>query len=96
MGDRAWAAWYNLGRALIDRCAIDRIDERTQERVAGEDKARQRNGFECEIRTRAGLQAYRIDNGKLAETWVTLQPLGSAWSDAEAQVSWTSPLLNMW
>lgn len=44
-----------------------------------------------EVRTRAGLQAYRIENGKLAETWVTLQPLGSAWSDAVAQMSWTSP-----
>lgn len=44
-----------------------------------------------EIRTRAGLQAYRIDNGRLAETWVTLQPLGSAWDDPVAQESWTSP-----
>ncbi|MBS0520176.1 MAG: nuclear transport factor 2 family protein [Proteobacteria bacterium] len=43
-----------------------------------------------ETRTRAGLQAYRIDGGKLAETWVILQPLGSAWSDAVAQVTWTS------
>jgi hypothetical protein len=31
-----------------------------------------------EIRTRAGIQAYRIEEGKLAETWVTFQPLGSA------------------
>jgi hypothetical protein len=44
-----------------------------------------------EVHTRAGLQSYRIENGKLAETWVTLQPVGSAWSDAVAQVSWTSP-----
>jgi len=44
-----------------------------------------------EVRTRAGLQAYRIENGKLAETWVMLQPLGSAWSDPVAQASWTSP-----
>jgi hypothetical protein len=41
--------------------------------------------------TRAGLQAYRIAEGKLAETWVTLQPIGSAWSDAVAQERWTSP-----
>ncbi|WP_454623667.1 ester cyclase [Bradyrhizobium cenepequi] len=41
--------------------------------------------------TRAGLQAYRIEDGKLAETWVTLQPLGSAWNDVAAQESWTSP-----
>ncbi|HLG81092.1 MAG TPA: ester cyclase [Bradyrhizobium sp.] len=44
-----------------------------------------------EIRTRAGLQAYLIENGKLAETWVTLQPVGSAWSDKVAQANWTSP-----
>jgi hypothetical protein len=43
------------------------------------------------ICTRAGLQAYRIEGGKLAETWVTLQPLGSAWADAVAQERWTSP-----
>ena len=44
-----------------------------------------------ELRTRAGLQAYRIEEGKLAETWVTLQPLGSAWNDPTAQEHWTSP-----
>lgn len=44
-----------------------------------------------EVRTRAGTQVYRIENGKLAETWVTLQPMGSTWSDTKAQESWTSP-----
>ena len=44
-----------------------------------------------EIRTRAGIQAYRIEEGRLAETWVTLQPLGSAWPDTVAQERWTSP-----
>jgi hypothetical protein len=44
-----------------------------------------------EVRTRAGLQAYRLEGGRLAETWVTLQPLGSAWKDPAAQASWTSP-----
>ncbi|MFZ6765096.1 ester cyclase [Pseudoroseomonas sp. WGS1072] len=44
-----------------------------------------------EVRTRAGMQAYRIEGGKLAETWVTLQPLGSSWGGAVAQESWTSP-----
>lgn len=44
-----------------------------------------------EVRTRAGLQAYRIEDGKLAETWVTLRPLGSAWNDPMAQERWTSP-----
>lgn len=37
--------------------------------------------------SRAGMQLYRIDNGKLAETWVSLMPLGSAWPD-EPQSSW--------
>jgi hypothetical protein len=44
-----------------------------------------------EVRTRAGMQVYRIEQGKLAETWVMLQPLGSAWSDPVAQENWTSP-----
>lgn len=43
-----------------------------------------------EPRSRAGLQSYRIEAGKLAETWLSLQPLGSAWSDAP-QEHWTSP-----
>ncbi len=46
---------------------------------------------EGKICTRAGLQSYRVENGKLAETWVTLQPIGSAWSDPLAQERWTSP-----
>lgn len=44
-----------------------------------------------EPRTRAGVQVYRIEAGKLAETWLMLQPLGSAWPDAVAQEHWTSP-----
>jgi SnoaL-like domain len=44
-----------------------------------------------EPRSRAGLQSYRIEDGKLAETWLILQPLGSAWTDAVAQEHWTSP-----
>ncbi len=43
-----------------------------------------------EMRTRAGMQAYRIEEGKLAETWLTFQPLGSAWPDTVAQERWTS------
>jgi hypothetical protein len=42
-------------------------------------------------RSRAGMQSYRIEDGKLAETWIALQPLGSAWNDAAAQEHWTSP-----
>jgi hypothetical protein len=44
-----------------------------------------------EIRTRAGMQVYRIEAGKLEETWLMFQPLGSAWLDAVAQEHWTSP-----
>ena len=44
-----------------------------------------------EPRSRAGMQSYRIDAGKLVETWLILQALGSAWPDAVAQEHWTSP-----
>ena len=38
----------------------------------------------------AGLQSYRTEGGKLVETWLILRPLGSAWSDKNAQTTWTS------
>jgi hypothetical protein len=41
-------------------------------------------------RTQAGLQCYRIEGGKLAETWISLLPVGSAWPDSVAQETWTS------
>ena len=44
-----------------------------------------------ESRTRAGMQLYRIEANKLAETWLMLQPLGSTWNDTVAQEHWTSP-----
>jgi hypothetical protein len=44
-----------------------------------------------EARSRTGMQAYRIEDGKLAKTRLILQPLGSAWNDAAAQAQWTSP-----
>ena len=44
-----------------------------------------------EARTRAGMQVYRIEAGKLVETWLMVQPIGSAWTDAVAQEHWTSP-----
>ena len=44
-----------------------------------------------ETRTRAGMQVYRIEAGKLAETWLMLLQPGSAWPDAVAQEHWTSP-----
>jgi hypothetical protein len=43
-----------------------------------------------EPRSRAGMQSYRIEAGKLAETWLVLQALGSAWTDAVSQEHWTS------
>jgi hypothetical protein len=43
-----------------------------------------------EPRSRAGMQSYRIEAGKLDETWLTLLPLGSTWTDT-AQEHWTSP-----
>ncbi len=44
----------------------------------------------AETRTRAGVQLYRIEGGKLAETWRTLLKLGSAWPDPNGQQHWTS------
>ncbi len=44
-----------------------------------------------EARSRAGMQVYRVEDGKLAETWLMFQPLGSAWPDAVGQEHWTSP-----
>ncbi|MFY9762930.1 MAG: nuclear transport factor 2 family protein [Xanthobacteraceae bacterium] len=41
--------------------------------------------------TQAGMQAYRIEDGKLAETWISLLAVGSKWPDAVAQETWTSP-----
>lgn len=46
----------------------------------------------AEARTRAGIQSYRIEAGKLAETWAVWQPLGSMWDDAVAQKTWTTPI----
>jgi hypothetical protein len=43
-----------------------------------------------ETRTRAGMQLYRIEGGKLTETWLTLLQLGSAWPDAAGQEHWTT------
>jgi hypothetical protein len=43
-----------------------------------------------EPHSRAGMQSYRIESGKLVETWFALQPLGSTWTDTP-QAHWTSP-----
>ncbi len=39
--------------------------------------------------SRAGMQSYRTEGGKLVETWIALQPLGSTWPDTP-QEHWTS------
>lgn len=44
-----------------------------------------------EPRSRAGMQSYRIEDGKLVESWLTMMALSSAWTDAAAQDHWTSP-----
>ncbi|MGE0213574.1 MAG: nuclear transport factor 2 family protein [Parvibaculaceae bacterium] len=42
-----------------------------------------------EKQSRAGMQSYRIDeDGKLAETWITMLGLGTTWPD-QPQASWT-------
>lgn len=41
--------------------------------------------------TRAGMQSYRIEGGRLAETWIAMQPTGSAWADTP-QPTWTARL----
>src|ERR1700761_4521375 len=43
------------------------------------------------LQTQAGMQSYRIENGKLAETWISLLAVGSSWPDPLAQDTWTSP-----
>jgi SnoaL-like domain len=43
-----------------------------------------------EPRSQAGMQAYRTEDGKLVETWLSMMPIGSAWSDTAAQEHWTS------
>ncbi|MDF0490130.1 ester cyclase [Sphingomonas sp. H39-1-10] len=44
------------------------------------------------LQTRAAMQAYRIEDGKLAETWVMSWPVGSSWPDAAPLERWTSPV----
>jgi hypothetical protein len=41
-----------------------------------------------EKESRAGMQSYRIEDGKLVETWITMRPLGTSWADVPQQ-SWT-------
>lgn len=41
-----------------------------------------------EKQSRAGMQSYRIADGKLAETWITMRPPGTSWT-GPPQKSWT-------
>lgn len=43
-----------------------------------------------EQQSRASLQVWRIEDGKLAEAWVTSHPVGSTWGDPIAQQKWTA------
>lgn len=45
-------------------------------------------------RSRAGFQVYRIEDGKLAETWVMFFGPGSSWPDPAGQERWTGPRLS--
>ncbi len=42
------------------------------------------------VRSRAGMQCFRIEQGKVAESWLALLALGSTWPDSEVQKSWTN------
>jgi len=43
-----------------------------------------------EPQSRAGMQLYRIEDGRLAETWIAMHALGSTWT-GRPQERWTSP-----
>ncbi|MBS2127066.1 ester cyclase [Burkholderia thailandensis] len=43
-----------------------------------------------QVQTRACVQGYRIEDGKLVETWVMFRPIGSSWGDVVAQPTWTT------
>jgi predicted SnoaL-like aldol condensation-catalyzing enzyme len=40
--------------------------------------------------TQSGLQVYRVEDGKLAETWLAVQGVGSTWPDSSGQEHWLS------
>lgn len=49
-----------------------------------------RDAITGEAHTQAGMQVYRIADGKLAETWITYLPPSIVWTDIAAQEHWTS------
>lgn len=60
----------------------------------GEDRAWFRFMFrwtnaDGELISRAGVQVYRTEDGRIAETWIAMQPAGSSWND-KPQANWTS------
>jgi hypothetical protein len=36
---------------------------------------------------RMGLQVYRLENGRLAETWILMDPAAAAWPEADSAAS---------
>jgi hypothetical protein len=95
--------WERVGHEgqydLVPECVgpqYIRHDEAGTRRVTREAYAWFRFAFKwtdpktVEPRSRAGMQSYRIEGGKLVETWLSMQPLGSAWPDVVAQEHWTS------
>lgn len=42
-----------------------------------------------ELVTRKGIQVYRIEDGKLAETWMTMLEPGTRWADSSARRCWS-------
>ena len=44
-----------------------------------------------ELRSQAGIKVFRIEAGKIAESWLTMLPLGSSWPDSAHQEHWTTP-----
>lgn len=44
-----------------------------------------------EPQSRAGMQSYRIEEGRLVETWIAMRPLGTSWTGT-AQERWTSAI----
>ncbi|HPG11950.1 MAG TPA: nuclear transport factor 2 family protein [Chitinophagaceae bacterium] len=42
-----------------------------------------------ELTTAKGIQVYRIEEGKLAETWMVMLEAGTSWADSSARKCWS-------
>ena len=42
-----------------------------------------------ELTTAKGIQVYRIEDGKLAETWMVMLEAGTSWADSSARKCWS-------